>query len=622
MVFESRTGDTIILGASTWRVEDISNDRVTVSPAPGEPGKMPFWKGDTPGRPAEFGAEIGAMTRELLQLPRPAAQARLTQDHSLDQRAADNLLRYLEDQTLATGRVPSDEDILIERCRDELGDWRICVLSPYGSRVHAPWCMAVTARLKAERGLDVETMWSDDGFVVRLPDMDQPIDTEALLPSASEFRDLVLRQLGSTSLFAAKFREAAGRALLIPRRRPGQRTALWQQRKRAADLMAVASRYPSFPILLETYRECVREALDLDSTADILKKIERGAIRVTAIESVKPSPFASALLFSYIANYIYEGDAPLAERRAQALSIDQSQLEQILGSTDFRELLDKAALDEVEAQLQSLEPDYHAKHADGVHDLLLKFGDLTEDEIAARSETPAVAAAINDLTRPAESCAFASPAQPRFIPVEYAARYRDGLGVPLPPGLADAFLGPEPNPLDDVARRYARTHGPFTLNEFAGRYGLAPEQAEAELRRLHADGKLLEGEFRPGGMHREWCDPEVLQQIRRKTLSRLRREVAPAEQSRLRPPPLPLAGRHRPPPRHRRAARCHRNPARRRTDRVRSGTRNPPRARHRLPARGSRRAARFRRSRLGGPGVRSARATAASPSTSRIRWPP
>ncbi len=359
MVFESRTGDTMILGASTWRIEEITHDRVLVSPAPGEPGKMPFWHGDTAARPSEFGFKIGAMTRELLQLPRPVAYTRLIEDHSLDQNAAENLLRYLEDQGGRHGSVfPAMKTSWSERCRDELGDWRICVLTPFGSRVHAPWCMAVTARLRAERGLEVETMWSDDGFVVRLPDSEEILDTEALLPSASELKDLVVRQLGSTSLFAAKFREAAGRALLLPRRAPGVRAPLWQQRKRAADLMAVASRYPSFPILLETYRECVREVLDLESAADVLKKIANGSIRVTAIESAKPSPFASALLFSYIANYIYEGDAPLAERRAQALSIDQSQLEQILGSTDFRELLDKAAMDEVESQIQSLDPDY------------------------------------------------------------------------------------------------------------------------------------------------------------------------------------------------------------------------------------------------------------------------
>ena len=530
MVFESRQGDTIILGASTWRIEEITHDRVTVSPAPGEPGKMPFWHGDTAGRPAEFGRHIGELTRELLLLPRPVAYAKLTEDHNLDANAAENLMRYLDDQAAATGRVPSDQDIVIERCRDELGDWRICVLTPFGSKVHAPWCMAVSSRLRAERGMDVESMWSEDGFVIRLPESDEALDSEALLPSAAELKDLVLRQLGSTSMFAAKFREAAGRALLLPRRRAGMRAPLWQQRKRSAGLMAVASRYPSFPILLETYRECVSDVLDLNGAADVLKQIERGTIRVTTVEPVKPSPFASALLFSYIANYIYEGDAPLAERRAQALSIDQSQLEEILGSTDFRELLDKAAVDEVEAQLQSLDPEYQAKHADGVHDLLLKLGDLTEGEIAARCVSPAVVSALDTLASARRVIRVRIAGETRFIPVEYAGRYRDGAGTPMPPGIADIFLEPVPDALGGILRRYARTRGPFTSVDAALRYGLSPREADSQFRALHGEGKLLEGEFRPGGTHMEWCDPQVLQQIRRKTLSRLRREVVPAEQ--------------------------------------------------------------------------------------------
>jgi ATP-dependent Lhr-like helicase len=530
MVFESRTGDTIILGATTWRIDEISHDRVLVSPAPGEPGKMPFWHGDTVGRPAEFGRKIGAMTRELLAQPRPVAFSTLVSNHSLDTKAAENLLRYLEDQAVATGRVPNDQDIVIETCRDELGDRRICVLTPFGTRVHAPWCMAVSAKLRAERGLEVESMWSDDGFVVRIPESDEEIASEQLLPDPTEFQQLVLQQLGSTSLFAAKFREAASRALLLPRRRAGQRTPLWQQRKRAADLLAVAARFSSFPILLETYRECIRDVFDLPATSTILSAIQRGEIRVTSVASDKPSPFASSLLFSYVANYIYEGDAPLAERRAQALSIDQSQLQEILGDTDLRELLDQNAIDEVESRLQSLEPDYQARHADGVHDLLLKHGDLTESEIAARSTTPAIASTITDLTNARRAVRVRIANESRFIPVEYAGRYRDSLGTPLPPGLAEVFLTSSEDPLRELIRRYARTHGPFTTQELATRYALQPAQVDIVLRTLHGKGKLLEGEFRPRGQHQEWCDPEILQQIRRKSLARLRREVEPVEQ--------------------------------------------------------------------------------------------
>ena len=531
MVFESRTGDTIVLGATTWRIEEISRDRVIVSPAPGETGKMPFWKDDGPGRPAEFGRQIGEMTRELLRLPRPVAFAQLVEQHSLEANAAENLLRYLEEQVLATQRVPSDEDIVIEICRDELGDRRVCVLTPFGSRVHAPWCMAVIAKLRGERGLEVESLWSDDGFVLRIPDSDESIPQELLLPSPRDFRELVLRQLGSTSLFAAKFSEAAGRALLLPKRRAGLRAPLWPQRKRAADLLAVAARFSSFPILLETYRECIRDVFDLPAASQILSSIERGEIRVTRLESDKPSPFAASLLFSYVANYIYNGDAPLAERRAQALSIDQSQLQEILGDSDLRELLDPAALDEVESRLQALEPDYQARHADGVHDLLLKLGDLTTDEIAARSNSSGVAVSITELMNARRAIRVRITSEQRFIPVEYASRYRDALGMPLPPGLADAFLQRSDDPLRDLARRYARTHGPFTTADLAMRYGLQTTEVETVLHALHGHGQLLHGEFRPRGTHREWCDPEVLQQIRRKSLARLRREVEPVEQA-------------------------------------------------------------------------------------------
>jgi ATP-dependent Lhr-like helicase len=530
MVFEAHEGQTIVLGATTWRIEEIRHDRVIVSPAPGEPGQMPFWKGDKLGRPAEFGEKIGALATELLRFPRPVAYTKLIEEHSLDANAAENLLRYLEDQRAATQRVPSAEDIVIEEVRDELGDRRLCVLTPFGSRVHAPWCMAAVAKLRREHGWEVESLWSDDGFVIRLPENEAPVDTSLLVPSASEFKELVLRQLGSTSLFAAKFREAAGRALLLPRRRAGGRFPLWQQRKRAADLLGVAAHYSRFPILLEAYRECVRDVFDLANATAILLKIERGEVRVTRLASDQPSPFAASLLFSYVANFLYDGDAPLAERRAQALSIDQSQLEELLGDSDLRELLDPAALDEVEARLQCLDPDYHIRHSDGLHDLLLRLGDLSESEVRARSTNLDAKSTIHELVEARRAVRIALAGEHRFIPVEYAARYRDAFGVPLPPGLAEVFVERAADPLTDVVRRYARAHGPFTSHEFARRYDLQPSAVESHLRALHEQGKLLEGEFRPRGAHREWCDPEVLQQIRRKSLARLRREVEPVEQ--------------------------------------------------------------------------------------------
>jgi ATP-dependent helicase Lhr and Lhr-like helicase len=531
MVFESRAGDTIILGASTWRIDEISHNQVMVSPAPGEPGKMPFWKGDAPGRPYEFGQKIGKLVRELTEMPRPAAYAQLTQQHSLDPSAADNLLRYLEEQKLASERIPSDRDILLETCHDELGDRRVCVLTPFGSRVHAPLCMAATARMREEYGVDVESMWTDDGFVLRLPENDQQVSIDDLLPPANELRPLVLRQIGSTSLFAAKFREAAGRALLLPRRRPGMRTPLWQQRKRASDLLAVAARFSSFPILLETYRECMRDVFDLPAATEVLSQVQRGEIRVTTLQSSKPSPFAASLLFSYVANYIYDGDAPLAERRAQALSIDASQLEQLLGDNDLRELLDAAVVDEVEARLQHLEPEFHARNADGVHDLLRMLGDLTEEELVARCVNPEVVATVRELMNARQAVRVKIAGEFRYIAVELAARYRDALGTPLPPGLPEVFLQKIEHPLAELLRRYSRTHGPFTTMDATKRYDLPAAKAEETLRGLHGQGKLLEGEFRPRGMHQEWCDPEVLQQIRRKSLAKLRREVEPVEQS-------------------------------------------------------------------------------------------
>jgi ATP-dependent Lhr-like helicase len=527
MVFESRVGETFLLGASSWRIEEITHDRVLVSPAPGEPGKMPFWKADAAGRPLELGRYIGEMVRTLRHMPPAAAIERLVRDHDLDLQAAENLLRYLADQS-AAGVVPDDRTILIERCRDELGDWRICVLSPFGGRIHAPWAMAAVERARAETGLDVETMWTDDGFVVRFPETEEPPDPALMIPSSDEVEALVVRQLGGTALFAAKFREAAARALLLPKRRPGGRSPLWQQRKRAADLLKVAAKYGSFPMLLESYRECLRDVFDIPALVDTLRRIEAREIKVATVDSTMPSPFASALLFGYVANYIYDGDAPLAERRAQALAIDQAQLRELLGEAELRELLDADALAEIERQLQNLDPDHHARSADGIHDLLLRLGDLSTEEIAARSRIDADPA-IGDLLHARRAIPITIGGHRRLVPVEYARRYRDALGVPLPVGLPESLLSPAPQATQDLARRYARTHGPFTTLEFAARYALGRATGESILKELASSGRLLEGEFRPGGVGREWCDPDVLQSIRRRSLARLRKQVEPVE---------------------------------------------------------------------------------------------
>jgi ATP-dependent Lhr-like helicase len=357
MVFETAAGETFTLGASTWRVEEITHDRVLVTPAPGEPGKLPFWRGDQAGRPVELGLAIGRLVRELRALPRAAAVDRLVRHHDLDTAAAEHVLGYLDDQA-AAGAIPDDRTIVIERGLDELGDWRACVLSPLGSRIHAPWAMAVTAHIRQQTGLHVEVMWGDDGFVVRLPGTERPPDPALLVPAPEDAERLTIQQLGATSLFAARFREAAARALLLPRRRPGVRTPLWRQRKRAADLLAVASRFGSFPILLETHRELLRDHFDMPALVSTLGQLSSRAIRVAIVDSQTPSPFAASLLFRYVANYIYDGDAPLAERRAQALSVDPAQLRELLGDAELRELLDPDAIDATERQLQHLDPKY------------------------------------------------------------------------------------------------------------------------------------------------------------------------------------------------------------------------------------------------------------------------
>jgi ATP-dependent Lhr-like helicase len=530
MVFESHAGDTFVLGATTWRVDEITHDRVLVSPAPGEPGKMPFWHGDGPGRPIEFGRRIGAMVRELRGMERNSALSRLIREHDLDARAADNLLRFLIDQEIATTEVPDDRTIVIERCRDEMGDWRVCVLTPFGSRIHAPWAMAVSGRLQAAGNTDVETLWGDDGFVLRFPETVEPPDTDILMLDPAEATDLVLRQLGSTALFAAKFRESAARALLLPRRRAQGRTPLWQQRKRAYDLLSVASRYASFPMLLEAYREILRDVFDMPAFLEVLHGITARNIRVHIADTRTPSPFASSLLFSYAANFIYDGDAPLAERRAQALTIDQDQLRDLMGDADLRELLDATAMEEVEEQLQSLAENYRTKNLDGIHDLLLRIGDLTRAELARRTVGIELGSAVDRLVRARRVLDIQMLGEKRLIAIEDAAKFRDALGIPLPPGVPRAFLEPTPEPHMDLLKRYARTHGPFTLQDAVFRFGWKPQQVQVWLRALVHAGRLVEGDFRPGGIHREWCDAEVLRTIRRKSLARLRKQVEPVEQ--------------------------------------------------------------------------------------------
>jgi len=541
MVFETRVGETFLLGASSWRVEEITHDRVIVSPAPGVPGKMPFWRGERAGRTLEFGQAIGALTRKVRSLPEAEAIRLLREKHDLDERAAANLLQYLHDQVEATGAVPDDRTIVVERYLDEMGDWRMCILSPFGSKVHAPWALAIGAAIR--RGGDgvrsADALWTDDGIVVRVPEAEEAPSVHLVLPDPDEVESVVTQELGAggerasgqNPLFAARFREAAARALLLPRRAPGRRSPLWQQRKRAAELLAAASAYPSFPILLEAHRECLQDVFDLPALVDVLRAVRSRAIRVVTADTRVPSPFASALLFSYVGNFIYEGDAPLAELRAQALTVDLARLRELLGQADLRELLDPEAVSVLERRLQCLEPDRQARHPDTVHDLLLRLGDLTREELRERCD-PGEAADewITSLTRERRTIAVTIAGEERFVAAEDAGRYRDALGVPSPPGLPGAFLERVAEPLGDLIARYARTHGPFRAEEAARRLGIGAIAVDAALRALETSGHVLEGEFRPGGSGREFCDADVLRALRQRSLARLRREVAPVGQ--------------------------------------------------------------------------------------------
>src|SRR5712692_10030598 len=534
MVFETRQGETFLLGASTWRVEEITHDRVLVSPAPGVPGKMPFWKGEAAGRPLEFGRAIGALTRSL-RASDPAEGTRLLiEKHDLDERAARNLLQYLADQYAAAGAVPDDRTIIVERYVDEVGDWRVCVLTPFGGKVHAPWAMAIGAMVRERSDIEVDVLWTDDGIVARFPEAERAPDPQLVLPDPDRAEALVVERLSQTPLFAARFREAAARALLLPRRFPGRRSPLWHQRRRAGELLQVASRYPSFPIVLEAYRECLQDVFDMPALLEVLRAIRSRDVRVVTVDSRSPSPFAPALLFAYVGNFIYEGDAPLAERRAQALTVDPAQLRQLLGEVELRELLDANALAELELQLQHLEPDRAARHVDGAHELLLRLGDLARDELKARSESDGpVDEWLFELQRDRRAIAVPIARETRWIAAEDAGRYRDALGVVVPPGLPDAFLASDLRPLVSIARRFARTHGPFTAVDLAPPLGTGPALVTGALSELAASGTVLEGEFRPGASGVEWIDAGVLRTLRQRSLARLRKEVEPVEQTAL-----------------------------------------------------------------------------------------
>jgi len=522
MVYESRVGETFVLGASTWRIAEITPSQVMVTPAPGEPGKIAFWKADAPSRPVELGAALGKMVRELRSVQPDVAARRLRERAGFDDRAVKNLLAYLDDQAAATGAVPDDRTVVVERFRDEVGDWRVCVHTPFGGRVHAPLALALESRLQDRLGIDARALWTDDGIALHLPDVELPPALDELLLDPEEVEALVLAQLPGSALFAARFRENAARSLLLPRRRPGQRTPLWQQRMRSAHLLQVAGQYSDFPILAETWRECMTDHFDMVALMWLLRAIRSREVRVVSVDTERASPFASSLLFSYVAEFMYAGDSPLAERRAQALTLDRELLAELLGSEDLRELLDPEAIAAVELELQGLLPERFPRDRDEAHDVLVRLGDLNDDETAARGISQDW---LRGLEKERRAVNVRVAGEARWIAAEDAGRYREALGASLPVGLPEAFLGPGAEPLQSLARRWARTHVPFVTSDLAARWSLPAPAIEEALAALASRGEVVAGEFRRAAQGREYCHPEVLRMLRRRSLAALRREV-------------------------------------------------------------------------------------------------
>ncbi|MFF4215912.1 ATP-dependent helicase [Streptomyces nondiastaticus] len=552
MVYESRVGDVFTLGTTSWRIEDITRDRVLVTPAPGVPGRLPFWKGDQLGRPLELGRALGAFLREVGSSAPDAARERLTAA-GLDTWAADNVLAYLREQREACGHVPDDRTIVVERFRDELGDWRVVVHSPFGAQVHAPWALALGARLAERYGMDAQVMHADDGIVLRLPDADlmgldlldadpagrgaeydgeqSPVGAADVTFDKGEIDGIVTDQVGGSALFASRFRECAARALLLPRRNPGKRTPLWQQRQRAAQLLQVASEFGSFPIILEAVRECLQDVFDVPGLTELMGDIEARRVRLVEVTTPEPSPFARSLLFGYVAQFLYEGDSPLAERRAAALSLDSRLLAELLGQAELRELLDAGVLADLERELQWLTDDRRAKDPESVADLLRLLGPLTDAGLAARGAEPAW---VRELAEARRAIRVRIAGEDHWAAVEDAGRLRDALGTALPVGVPEAFTEPVKDPLGDLLARFARTHGPFTSAGAAAHFGLGTAVTDGALQRLMAAGRVVQGEFHPSGIGQEWCDAAVLRRLRRRSLAALRHELEPV-------PPTALA---------------------------------------------------------------------------------
>lgn len=529
MVHESRTGDVFALGTTSWRITGITHDRVLVVPAFGEPGRLPFWRGEAQGRPAELGEAIGATARRIARTGRVPAEVRAV----CDERAAANIAAYVLEQREATGRVPSDRTIVIERLQDELGDHRIVLHSPYGTPVHAPWALIVGARVRERYGVDAGATAADDGIIVRIPAGDGEAPGAELFELDPEgIEAAVTAELGASALFTARFREAAARALLLPRLHPGRRSPLWQQRQKAAQLLEVAREHPDFPIVLETVREVLHDVYDLDALRELARRIRARDVQIAEVRREEPSPYARTLLMGYVGAFMYEYDAPLAERRAAALSLDPSLLNELLGDGELRELLDAGVIEQLERELQRLTPDRLARDSEGVADLLRLLGPLSLEEIARRlGEPESAAAAAEELVATGRALRLRIAGREVLSAIEDASRLRDAIGTPLPIGVPAAFLEPVADPVGDLVSRYARTHGPFPAVRAAERLGLGEAVVREALTRLELGRRVVRGEFTPGVRGEEWVDAAVLRRIRGRTLAELRSQIEPVEQS-------------------------------------------------------------------------------------------
>ncbi|KRB38482.1 DNA glycosylase AlkZ-like family protein [Microbacterium sp. Root180] len=548
MVYESRVNDVFTLGTTSWRIVEITHDRVNVVPAFGQPGKVPFWHGDGIGRPAELGEALGKFSREVSTAPPDKAEARL-REAGLDDYAQVNLLAYLAEQREATGTLPTDRQLTVERGRDEVGDWRVILHSPYGMQVHAPWALAVNARIRERLGVEGAAVASDDGIIARIPDAAaDPPGADLFVFDPDELEQIVTEEVGGSALFASRFRECAARALLMPRRNPGRRSPLWQQRQRSAQLLEVARRHPAFPIILETLREVLQDVYDVPSLLRIARSIGDRRIRLIETEPAQPSPFARDLLFGYVGAFMYEGDSPLAERRAAALSVDPALLSELLGKIEMRELLDPDVIAQFEREAQRLDPERRARGIEGVADLLRILGPLDAAEVAVRLQAADSAGAadataaedeaatlLDALVTARRAIAVTIAGTRRFAVVEDAGRLRDAIGVALPVGIPTAFLEPLADPLGDLVARYARTHGPFTADAAAQRLGIGVAVARLTLQRLESQGRIASGFFLPAsaataGDDTEWCDAEVLRRLRMRSLAAIRGSVEPVPQ--------------------------------------------------------------------------------------------